>query len=78
MACGGGDDDVDAPVVDTALWPVVETANETGLSDMDDPALWVHPQDRGRSLVLAAAKRGGLRVYDLQARQVQRLSRRRY
>lgn len=74
-ACGGDDDNVVPPSTETtvALLPVLETANETGLSDMDDPAVWVHPSDRGRSLVIAAAKRGGLRVFDLQAREVQRV-----
>lgn len=77
QACGGSDDDT-APVASTppeatALLPVLETANESGLADMDDPAVWLHPTERGKSFVIAAAKRGGLRVFDLQARQVQRI-----
>lgn len=71
-ACGGGGDD-GPPATTTALEPVLETPNESGLADMDDPAVWLHPDDRAKSLVIAAAKRGGLRVFDLQARQVQRV-----
>ncbi|WP_327347805.1 phytase [Streptomyces europaeiscabiei] len=40
-------------------------------SDADDPAIWRNPADPGRSLVVATAKEGGLRVYDLDARPVQ-------
>ncbi|KND26796.1 phytase [Streptomyces stelliscabiei] len=45
-----------------------------GSSDADDPAIWRNPADPGRSLVVATAKEGGLRVYDLDARPVQSLS----
>ncbi|KOU62415.1 hydrolase [Streptomyces sp. MMG1533] len=62
--------------------PVVTAAAETaalyddeagGNSDADDPAIWRNPADPGRSLVVATAKEGGLRVYDLDARPVQSL-----
>jgi 3-phytase len=39
--------------------------------DGDDPAIWLHPTDASKSLVIATAKNGGLRVYDLNAAQVQ-------
>jgi 3-phytase len=42
-----------------------------GDADADDPAIWVHPRDRVRSLVLVTAKNAGLFVYDLAGRQVQ-------
>ncbi|GAB3074737.1 phytase [Micromonospora schwarzwaldensis] len=42
-----------------------------GDADADDPAIWVHPTDRAGSLVIATAKNGGLRVYDLRARERQ-------
>jgi 3-phytase len=45
-----------------------------GNSDADDPAIWRNAADPGRSLVVATAKEGGLRVYDLDARLVQSLS----
>lgn len=40
-------------------------------ADADDPAIWVHPTDPKRSLVITAVKDGGIRVYDLKARTVQ-------
>ncbi|MFB8101177.1 phytase, partial [[Kitasatospora] papulosa] len=42
-----------------------------GNANADDPAIWRNPATPGRSLVIATAKQGGLRVYDLDARQVQ-------
>ncbi|MGA5452712.1 phytase [Streptomyces umbrinus] len=42
-------------------------------SDADDPAIWRNAADPGRSLVVATAKEGGLKVYDLDARLVQSL-----
>lgn len=44
-----------------------------GNANADDPAIWRNPADPDRSLVVATAKEGGLRVYDLDARQVQSL-----
>lgn len=41
---------------------------------VDDPAIWVHPTDPDRSLVLANNKRGALETYDLSGNRVQRLS----
>ena len=52
----------------------VETEPMTGTGDKaDDPALWVHPKDPSRSLVLGTNKDEGLYVYDLQGRETQRL-----
>jgi 3-phytase len=42
-----------------------------GNANADDPAIWRNAAAPGRSLVIATAKQGGLRVYDLDARQVQ-------
>ncbi|MFD3309251.1 phytase [Streptomyces sp. NPDC058694] len=62
--------------------PVVTATSESaalyddeagGNSDADDPAIWRNAADPGRSLVVATAKEGGLRVYDLDARLVQSL-----
>ncbi|MFF7296209.1 phytase [Streptomyces sp. NPDC008265] len=44
-----------------------------GNANADDPAIWRNPEDPDRSLVIATAKEGGLRVYDLDGRQVQSL-----
>ena len=41
---------------------------------MDDPAVWVHPTDPSRSLVLGNDKAGGLETYDLDGTLVQRLA----
>jgi 3-phytase len=59
-----------------ALTPRAETPplyddEAGGNADADDPAIWRNAADPGRSLVVATAKEGGLRVYDLDARQVQ-------
>jgi myo-inositol-hexaphosphate 3-phosphohydrolase len=53
--------------------PSVEVASETGDGDMDDPAIWIHPDPARaeRSLVIATVKRAGLRVYDLAGRTLQ-------
>jgi len=40
----------------------------------DDPAIWVHPRDTSKSLVLATDKKWGLRVYDLAGREIQSIA----
>ncbi|MEU9916329.1 phytase [Streptomyces sp. NPDC051001] len=71
-----------ASPVTAADLPTVTATSETialhddeagGNSDADDPAIWRNPAHPGRSLVVATAKEGGLRVYDLDARLVQSL-----
>ncbi|HAY05322.1 MAG TPA: phytase [Hyphomonas sp.] len=39
----------------------------------DDPALWLHPDDASKSLILGTNKREGLVVYNLNGKEVQRL-----
>ena len=41
----------------------------------DDPALWIHPADPSRSLVLGTNKKGGLYTYTLDGKQRQLVSR---
>jgi myo-inositol-hexaphosphate 3-phosphohydrolase len=41
---------------------------------MDDPAVWVHPTEPSRSLVIGNDKGGGLETYDLDGTLVQRLA----
>ncbi|MBC7273297.1 MAG: phytase [Streptomyces sp.] len=67
-----------APAADglPAVRPLAETAalyddEEGGNADADDPAIWRNAADPGRSLVVATAKEGGLRVYDLDAEEIQ-------
>lgn len=51
-----------------------ETGPVGGRGDTaDDPALWRHPDDPGRSLVLGTNKREGLVVFSLDGTEVQRL-----
>ncbi|MGR8008501.1 phytase [Streptomyces hypolithicus] len=62
-----------------AVTPRAETATlyddeAGGSANADDPAIWRNAADPGRSLVIATAKEGGLRVYDLDARQVQTIA----
>jgi len=46
--------------------PITGITNATiANSDADDPAIWVHPTDKSKSLIFATAKDGGLRVYNL-------------
>jgi len=40
----------------------------------DDPAIWVHPEDPARSLILGTDKKAGLAFYDIRARQRQFLA----
>ncbi|MFJ3922152.1 phytase [Streptomyces sp. NPDC090022] len=61
-----------------AVTPTAETAplfddEAGGNADADDPAIWRNRLDPARSLVVATAKEGGLRVYGLDAREVQAL-----
>ncbi|MEU0486452.1 phytase [Streptosporangium sp. NPDC006013] len=62
---------------------VVTTDNETpalyddeegGNASGDDPAIWVHPKDSHKSIVIVTAKEGGLRVYDMKSRELQSLA----
>ncbi|NSC22869.1 phytase [Streptomyces albus subsp. chlorinus] len=60
-------------VTPRAQTPPLHDDEAGGNADADDPAIWRDPADPGASLVIATAKEGGLRVYDLAARQVQSL-----
>ncbi|WP_166845452.1 phytase [Isoptericola sp. BMS4] len=73
---GGGDPhgrgDVAAVTTDVQT-PALFDDEAGGNASGDDPAIWVHPEDPDRSLVVATAKEGGLRVYDADAAEVQSL-----
>ncbi|HEX8627595.1 MAG TPA: phytase [Catenuloplanes sp.] len=62
------------PVPARVETPALYDDEAGGDADADDPAIWVHPTDRARSLVVATAKNGGLRVYDLTGREVQAIA----
>ncbi|MFC6066664.1 phytase [Streptomyces ochraceiscleroticus] len=64
----------DLPAVSPrAETPALYDDEAGGDADADDPAIWRNAAEPGRSLVIATAKQGGLRVYDLDARPVQSL-----
>ncbi len=65
-----------------SITPVAETPDSlrydnafdaTEGPDPDDPAVWRHPGDAAASVVITAMKTGGLRVYDLEGSEIQRL-----
>jgi 3-phytase len=51
-----------------------ETPNGERRGDADDIAIWVHPTDVNRSLVVGVLKEGGLDVYDLKGQVLQSIS----
>lgn len=54
--------------------PVAETAVMPSYGDAaDDPAIWVHPDDPSKSLVIGTDKQSGLFVFDLDGSVVQHL-----
>ncbi|TYP91511.1 3-phytase [Sphingobacterium allocomposti] len=59
-----------APVADNAIPPTLIT--EPTENDTDDPAIWIHPEDASKSLVIGTDKEvgGGLYVYDLEGKVV--------
>ncbi|MGA0933745.1 MAG: phytase [Pseudohongiellaceae bacterium] len=58
------------------VYPVLETTPVASADDAaDDPAIWIHPVDVSRSLILGTDKQRGLAVYNLQGEQVQFLER---
>ncbi|MGW2303274.1 phytase [Streptomyces sp. NPDC001809] len=61
-------------VVPRAETPVLHDDEAGGNADADDPAIWRNRAAPARSLVIATAKEGGLRVYDLDARPVQSIA----
>ena len=54
--------------------PVLYDDEEGGNASGDDPAIWVHPEDSARSIVIVTAKEGGLRVYDVDSTKLQSLA----
>ncbi len=54
--------------------PVLYDDEEGASSSGDDPAIWVHPRNSYKSIVIVTAKEGGLRVYDLESRELQTLA----
>ncbi|MFE9731135.1 phytase [Streptomyces sp. NPDC005863] len=61
-------------VTPRAETPALHDDDAGGNADADDPAIWRDAADPARSLVIATAKEGGLRAYDLDARPVQSIA----
>ena len=59
-----------SPVAQTQAF-VDDPAAVPANADADDPAIWVHPHDPARSIVLGTLKEGGLAAFDLRARTLQ-------
>jgi 3-phytase len=60
------------PIAENALKPT--TITEKTPHDTDDPAIWIHPTDATKSLIVGTDKEigGGLYVYDLDGKIVTR------
>ncbi|MEV0951796.1 phytase [Promicromonospora sp. NPDC050249] len=76
-AASGGHDrptSATATVTTSVETPPLYDDEAGGNASGDDPAIWVHPKDSDRSLVVTTAKEGGLRVYSVAARELQSLA----
>lgn len=67
---------VDAPPAPKSQVALVHATMETEPVDhdgdaADDPAIWVHPTDPGKSAIIGTDKKGGLAVYDLSGKRLQ-------
>jgi 3-phytase len=71
-ACGGRDGEGSRAVVQGSVTATVETDPVPHDGDAaDDPAIWVHPTDPAKSVIVGTDKRGGLALYDLAGKQIQ-------
>jgi 3-phytase len=62
-----------APTAHTVQADVETTPVDTYGDAADDPAIWVHPNDPAKSLVIGTNKKLGLDVYDLSGKRVQQV-----
>ena len=61
-----------APPRIATVQAAVETVPvETGVDAADDPAIWIHPTDPAKSVIIATQKQSGLYVYDLAGKPLQ-------
>lgn len=65
-----------APVTVTASveTPAVYDDEAGGNADADDPAVWIDPENPGRSIVIGTLKEAGLDVYGLNGRRLQHIA----
>ena len=61
------------PVGDALAIVETDPVGHTG-DAADDPAIWVHPTDPSRSVVIGNDKGGSLEVYELSGRRIQRIN----
>jgi len=59
-----------------SVTPSIETRShykdaQGNFTDVDDPAIWVSPTDKSKSLVVTTLKKGGIDVYNLQGELLQ-------
>jgi 3-phytase len=59
-----------------SVTPVLETRShfddaEGNFTDVDDPAIWIHPSNKAKSIVVTTLKQGGLDIYDLAGKLIQ-------
>ncbi|MFJ2742381.1 phytase [Streptomyces sp. NPDC087440] len=66
-----------APAQAAVAGSVTATVESTPVSHSgdaaDDPAIWVHPSDPAKSVVVATDKKGALEVYDMAGARIQRI-----
>ncbi|SEB66042.1 phytase [Streptomyces sp. TLI_105] len=61
-------------VAATVETPAVYDDQAGGNADADDPAVWVDPENPGRSIVVGTLKEAGLDVYGLDGRRLQHIA----
>jgi len=72
LGSAAGDPRAVPPVNARVVEPAVETVPVQDYGDAaDDPAIWVHPTDPARSIVVGTNKKRGLDVYDLRGQRLQ-------
>lgn len=55
------------------IQPTLETdavVSQASLDAADDPAVWVHPSDPARSIIIGSNKKGGLHLYGLSGKEL--------
>lgn len=59
--------------IELSVYPAIETTpvQASFMDDaVDDPAIWIHPEDVSRSLIFGSNKKGGLAAYNLEGEEV--------
>jgi 3-phytase len=73
-ACGPASKSPEASTPENAVVPVVAETRPVVGAQPNDAAIWVHPSDASKSVVLGASGEGGLEVYDLDGKHLSALS----